>query len=671
MRKNIIFGSLPILLMVGAFVIVDPSAVFAANEGDFIMTVKSELGYPVAGTGFSIWCSTGNATTSVAGVTTAAGTVTLASTTLSLGLSPISCKSGDTFHITATTTGYISTTTYSGTYVTTAGGNAVPVWTKYSLKVTAMTSENNTDVMPQSGYLHFSSTTPPVGSITVASSTYLSSAWYLAASSTGDTGGTLLATSSGYINNTIANVVTSTSTQKDITFGGSGAVYNSTSPFLYGLKVVTANYPMAASVIPLSATYRGNATTSSDGANLYWADTSETAGILNIYAPGYLFASTTNTGFQSVTTASTSQVLITLGNHDATTTAITVSGTARGLETMLKLKDTSSFLNELNGSILPISGSPFSVSGALDLLYQAYSASDGLWHIAASSTDATGGTLSVSVDGYVTKSVSLVLTSATTTQRTVDIGGTEGTYHIVGLPYALKVTATDSAGTALSKATVTAGNSYSVSCSESGVTGVYYCAIPVSNTGSSLLAAKTGYNTNSANYSYRPAATTAQSTASVILTADLTPSTSGSSSAGSGGGGGEGYYVAPVTAPLSVLPASGCPVGYTCTAYAVSTPSIPASSIPSSIMIASFNRRLIKGVSGDDVKNLQAALNSDADTRIATAGAGSPGNETNLFGSLTMKAVQKFQVKYNIAKEGDEGYGQVGPKTRAKLNELF
>ena len=47
------------------------------------------------------------------------------------------------------------------------------------------------------------------------------------------------------------------------------------------------------------------------------------------------------------------------------------------------------------------------------------------------------------------------------------------------------------------------------------------------------------------------------------------------------------------------------------------------------------------------------------------------GNETEYFGSLTEKAVQKFQTKYNIAKSGDSGYGYVGPKTRAKLNELY
>jgi hypothetical protein len=44
---------------------------------------------------------------------------------------------------------------------------------------------------------------------------------------------------------------------------------------------------------------------------------------------------------------------------------------------------------------------------------------------------------------------------------------------------------------------------------------------------------------------------------------------------------------------------------------------------------------------------------------------------TGYFGSIRKKAVQKFQVKYGIASEGNAGYGRVGPKTRAKLNEIF
>ncbi|MFA6273419.1 MAG: peptidoglycan-binding domain-containing protein [Candidatus Paceibacterota bacterium] len=43
---------------------------------------------------------------------------------------------------------------------------------------------------------------------------------------------------------------------------------------------------------------------------------------------------------------------------------------------------------------------------------------------------------------------------------------------------------------------------------------------------------------------------------------------------------------------------------------------------------------------------------------------------TGYFGPMTLRAVKKFQERYDIAKNGDDGYGFVGPKTRAKLNSL-
>ena len=107
---------------------------------------------------------------------------------------------------------------------------------------------------------------------------------------------------------------------------------------------------------------------------------------------------------------------------------------------------------------------------------------------------------------------------------------------------------------------------------------------------------------------------------------------------------------------------------------AAPTPTAPTVAQPSPVAVSVspvFTKGLEKGMSGSDVKRLQQLLNSDSDTKIAESGIGSFGNETEYFGSLTEKAVQKFQTKYNIAKSGDSGYGYVGPKTRAKLNEVF
>lgn len=79
--------------------------------------------------------------------------------------------------------------------------------------------------------------------------------------------------------------------------------------------------------------------------------------------------------------------------------------------------------------------------------------------------------------------------------------------------------------------------------------------------------------------------------------------------------------------------------------------------------VPSITRRLAAGSRGDDVKALQEFLASDPTVYPE-------GEATGFFGALTRKAVQRFQEKHGIAKTGDQGYGDVGPLTRAKLSEL-
>jgi len=70
------------------------------------------------------------------------------------------------------------------------------------------------------------------------------------------------------------------------------------------------------------------------------------------------------------------------------------------------------------------------------------------------------------------------------------------------------------------------------------------------------------------------------------------------------------------------------------------------------------------GVQSDDVKILQAFLSIDADVYPQALISG-------YFGSLTQDAVQRYQAKYGIISSGSpaNGFGVVGPKTRAKINE--
>ncbi|MGM0439390.1 MAG: peptidoglycan-binding domain-containing protein [Patescibacteria group bacterium] len=88
-----------------------------------------------------------------------------------------------------------------------------------------------------------------------------------------------------------------------------------------------------------------------------------------------------------------------------------------------------------------------------------------------------------------------------------------------------------------------------------------------------------------------------------------------------------------------------------------------------------FNENLREGVRGNSVRYLQILLNTDPDTRVASSGAGSPGNETEYFGPRTEAAVIRFQEKYSnsvLAPYGlSRGTGFVGTTTRRKLNDLL
>lgn len=87
-----------------------------------------------------------------------------------------------------------------------------------------------------------------------------------------------------------------------------------------------------------------------------------------------------------------------------------------------------------------------------------------------------------------------------------------------------------------------------------------------------------------------------------------------------------------------------------------------------------WQRDLGQGSSGVDVMRLQQFLNNVSGVQVATAGAGSPGMETQYYGPRTAAAVSQFQLKYRseiltpIGLVNPTGY--FGAMSRAKANDL-
>jgi hypothetical protein len=99
---------------------------------------------------------------------------------------------------------------------------------------------------------------------------------------------------------------------------------------------------------------------------------------------------------------------------------------------------------------------------------------------------------------------------------------------------------------------------------------------------------------------------------------------------------------------------------------------VPATPNPIPMSPGSITATLRIGMTNPQVLLVQQILNRSGFI-ITQSGGGSPGNETNYFGSLTREALKRFQCAKQIVCTGNEsttGYGRVGPSTRAMLNSI-
>jgi len=135
--------------------------------------------------------------------------------------------------------------------------------------------------------------------------------------------------------------------------------------------------------------------------------------------------------------------------------------------------------------------------------------------------------------------------------------------------------------------------------------------------------------------------------------------------------GGNGCATGPWSASVAATTVSAdASAQATRTFYAPVTPTTSGSGSTSGSGYT-FGRDLYPGSQGADVRALQQYLNAKGFV-LASSGAGSPGNETDYYGSLTAAAVRRFQEAHFQEILNPLGYGSgtgiFGPSTRTYVN---
>jgi hypothetical protein len=151
-----------------------------------------------------------------------------------------------------------------------------------------------------------------------------------------------------------------------------------------------------------------------------------------------------------------------------------------------------------------------------------------------------------------------------------------------------------------------------------------------------------------------------------VITPPPPSGTSGGGGASSSGGGSSPVSPQGIFTPTVVqVPISTAGSGGTGTTTCPTFSSYPSLN-PNHSTLNPLSSLLNPGSRNTNVTNLQNFLISQ--------NLLSPDSATGFYGSLTTKAVQAFQLKYaitTVGTPGTTGYGVVGSKTRAKINQMI
>ena len=161
--------------------------------------------------------------------------------------------------------------------------------------------------------------------------------------------------------------------------------------------------------------------------------------------------------------------------------------------------------------------------------------------------------------------------------------------------------------------------------------------------------------------------TAGNESAKSVVSSALTAPTGVSASVGGSGSFAPAPSAATSTAATSTSSTTPSPTSSLPTPTPAPSPSAATPSLPAPAVSAIFNATLKQNMEGKDVTRLQKLLASDPAIYPE-------GKVTGYFGPLTRRAVERFQTKYGLVSSGSPtitGYGLVGPKTRAKLVEVF